>query len=153
MPVASLFALVHRRRRIAQRHVDLMRTIVAIFALCLVSSCSRPAPGPRAEDLQPLLGKTVREVVVSLRMPESSLQAGDEPPGRFRMVSGYLPDEPLGRRLTIYVSREAGVISQDRKVVAADLFDKIASGIAVSFPDGRPDVVVGDVVAYYHLQP
>lgn len=132
-----------------------MRTIIAIVALCLVSSCSRPVPGPRAEDLQPLLGKTVREVVAALHVPESSLHATDEPPGRFRMVSGYLPSEPLGRRLTLYVSREAAVISHDRKVAAADLFDKVASGIAVSFPiaDKRPDVVVGDVIAYYHMQP
>jgi len=130
-----------------------MRTIIAIFALCLAASCSRPSPGPRAEDLRPLLGKTVREVALAHHVPESSLHAGDEPPVRFRMVSGYLPGEPLRRRLTIYVSREAAVISHDRKVAAADLFDKVASGIAVGFPDRRPDVVVGDVIFYYHMQP
>ena len=75
----------------------------------MLSSCSRPAPGPRAEELQPLLGKTVREVAASFHIPETSLRAGDEPPGRFRLVSGYFPDEPIGKQLTIYVSREAAV--------------------------------------------
>jgi hypothetical protein len=105
--------------------------------------------------LQPLLGKTVREVSVALHVPESALRAGDEPPGRFRFVSCYLPDKPPGTLLTIYVSRDAAVMSPERKVSAADLLDKTASGIAVSFPvaDKRPDVVVGDVIAYYHMQP
>ncbi len=105
--------------------------------------------------MQPLLGKTVREVAVALHVPESAFRAGDEPPGRFRFVSGYFPTEPLGRTLTIYVSRETSVMSPDRKVSAVELLDKIAAGIAVSFPvaEKRPDVVVGDVIAYYHMQP
>ena len=133
-----------------------MRTFVVILALAsFLTSCSQPKSGPSAADLQPLLGKTVREVAVTLHVPESALRAGDEPPGRFRFVSGYFPTEPLGRRLTVYVSREASVMSPDRKVSAVELLDKTATGIAVSFPvaDKRPDVVVGDVIAYYHTQP
>lgn len=133
-----------------------MRTILAVLAFsCLLTSCSQPKSGPSAEDLQPLLGKTVREVAVALHVPESALRAGDEPPGRFRLVSGHFPTEPLGRTLTVYVSREASVMSPDRKVSAAELLDKTAAGIAVSFPvaDKRPDIVVGDVIAYYHMKP
>jgi len=133
-----------------------MRTFVAVLALSsLRTSCSQPKSGPGADDLRPLLGKTVREVATALHVPESALRAGDEPPGRFRFVSGFIPDEPLGRRLTIYFSRDATVFSPERKVGATDLLDKTAAGIAVSFPiaDKRPDVVVGDVIAYYHRQP
>ncbi|MBN9690592.1 MAG: hypothetical protein J0M24_10160 [Verrucomicrobia bacterium] len=133
-----------------------MRTILAVLAFsCFLTSCSQPKSGPSAEDLQPLLGKTVREVAVALHVPESALRAGDEPPGRFRLVSGHIPTEPLGRTLTVYVSREASVMSPDRKVSAAELLDKTAAGIAVSFPvaDKRPDIVVGDVIAYYHMKP
>jgi hypothetical protein len=94
----------------------------------------------------------VREVAAVLHIPESALRVGDEPPGRFRFVTGYLPSTPPGRRLTIYISRETAVISPERTVTAKDLFDKTAAGIAVSFPvaDKRPDIVVGDVIAYYH---
>jgi hypothetical protein len=133
-----------------------MRTLVAVLVLSgFLTSCSQPQAGPRADDLQPLLGKTVREVASALHVSESALRPGDEPPGKFRFVSGYLPDEPFGRRLTIYFSRDATVFSPDRQVSVADLLDKRAAGIAVSFPvaDKRPDVVVGDVVAYYHMQP
>jgi hypothetical protein len=132
-----------------------MRTFVAALALCsFLTSCGQPTSGPSTAQLQPLLGKTVREVADALRVPESALRAGDEPPGRFRFVSGYFPDEPLGRRLTIYVSRDAAVMSPERKVSGADLLDKTAAGIAISFPatDKRPDVVVGDVIPYYHMQ-
>jgi hypothetical protein len=112
-----------------------MRTFFAALALSgFLTSCSQPMAGPRAEELQPLLGKTVREVATSLSVPESALRAGDEPPGRFRFVSAYLPNEPLGRRLVIYVSRDASVMSPERKVLAADLLDKTTAGIAVSQP-------------------
>ena len=133
-----------------------MRKFVAILALSsFLTSCSQPKSGPSATDLQPLLGKTVREVVIALHVPESALVAGDEPPGRFRFVSGHFPTEPLGRKLTVYVSREASVMSPDRKVSVGELLDKTAVGIAVSFPvaDKRPDVVVGEVIGYYHMQP
>ena len=105
--------------------------------------------------MQPLLGKTVREVVTALDVPVTALRAGDEPPGRFRFVSGHFPTEPLGRTLTVYVSREASVMSPDRKVSAVELLDKTAAGIAVSFPaaEKRPDIVVGDAIVYYHMQP
>jgi hypothetical protein len=80
-----------------------MRTFVAALVFCMfLASCSQPKAGPRTEDLQPLLGKTVREVAIALHVPEASLRPGDEPPGEFCFVSGYLPDEPLGRRLVIY---------------------------------------------------
>ena len=133
-----------------------MRTLVAVLALSsFLTSCSQTKTGPSAADLQPLLGKTVREVATALHVPESALRAGDEPPGRFSFVYGNFTTEPLGRRLTIYVSREGAVMSPERKVSAADLLDKTASGIAVSFPvaDKRADVVVGEVIAYYHMQP
>src|SRR5438045_2546820 len=129
-----------------------MRMLIAVFALCsFLTSCSQPESGPSAEELRPLLGKTVREVASALHIPDSALHARDEPPGTFRFVSGYFPDKPLGRELTIYVSRDAAVMSHERKVLATNLLDKTASGIAVSFPiaDERPDVVVGDVIAYY----
>jgi hypothetical protein len=133
-----------------------MRTLFAALVLSgFLTSCSQSMAGPRAEELRSLLGKTVREVATSLHVPESSLRAGDEPPGRFGFVSAYIPSEPLGRRLVIYVSRDPSVISPERKVSAADLLEKSAAGIAVSFPvgDERPDVVVGDVIAHYHMQP
>lgn len=131
-----------------------MRTFVAVLCSFL-TSCSQPQAGPRAEDLQPLLGKTVREVASALHVPELALRPGDEPPGKFRFVSGYISDEPLGRRLTIYFGRDATVFSPERKVSVADLLNKTAAGIVVSFPvaDKRPDVVVGDVIGYDHMQP
>lgn len=130
--------------------------LVAILVLSsFLTSCSQPKSAPSEDDLQPLLGKTVREVATALRVPESALRAGDEPPGRFRFVSGYFPTEPHGRKLTVYVSREASVMSPDRKVTAVELLDKTATGIAISFPveDKRSDVVVGNVIPYYHMQP
>jgi hypothetical protein len=131
-------------------------TFVAALVFCtFLASCSQPKAGPRTEDLQPLLGKTVQEVASALDVPESSLRPGDEPPGEFRIVSGYLPDEPFGRRLVIYVSRADAVFSPERKISPEVLFDKKAVGIAVSFPvaERRPDVVVGDVIGYYHAEP
>jgi hypothetical protein len=127
----------------------------AVLVITLNVLPARPQAGPRAEELQPLLGKTVREVASALHVPESALRPGDEPPGKFRFVSGSIPGEPLGRRLTIYLSRDATVFSPELKVSVADLLDKTAAGIAVSFPasDKRPDVVVGDVITYYHMQP
>jgi hypothetical protein len=130
-----------------------MGVLAGIFVFVLLSaSCSRPAASPRAEELQPLLGKTVGEVVATLHVPESTLRAEDEPPGRFWMVSGYLPGEPLGRRLVVSVSREEAIFSPDRKVSAADLFSKRTAGIAVSFPDRPEEVVVGKI-PHHHLQP
>jgi hypothetical protein len=128
-----------------------MRTLVLTIALCfLTASCSKQHTRPSAKDLQPLLGKTVREVFAALNVPESALRAGAEPPSRFRFVSGYLPGEPLGHRLTVYVSREAALISADGKVSAAELFDKRATGIALSFPvaEKRADVAVGEIISY-----
>jgi len=128
-----------------------LRTILLPLTLCcLLVSCGKKAVGPDAKDLQPLLGKTVRQVAAALNMPESALKAGAEPPTRFRFVYGYLPGEPLGRRVTIYVSRESAVISADGKVAAKDLFDKTATGIAVSFPvaDKRADIVVVDAISH-----
>src|ERR1041384_4455383 len=44
-----------------------MRTFVAVLALSsFLTSCSQPKSGPSADDLQPLLGKTVREVATAL---------------------------------------------------------------------------------------
>jgi hypothetical protein len=70
------------------------------------------------------------------------------------MVHGYLPGEPSGRELTIYVSRKSAIESFSRRVAAAEMFDKTTTGIAVRFfPDRREDVVVGDAIPYYHSRP
>ena len=133
-----------------------MRAVVAGFVLSgfLISiSCRRPELGPHKEELQTLVGKTVREVAAALHVPESSLRASDEPPGIFRLVEGFWQESPFDRRLTIYVGREAAVIRIDGgKVLPSDLFDKTVVGIAVWFPmeDKRPDLVVGDVIWRYH---
>lgn len=67
-----------------------MEGIAGFVAFVLLSSsCSRPALGPRTDERRPLPDKTVGEVVAALHVPESTLRAEDEPPGRFRMVSGY----------------------------------------------------------------
>jgi hypothetical protein len=134
----------------------LMRGWLSFLVLALILVACKPQPaGPRAEELQPLLGKTVREVAIALQVPASALRAGDEPPGVFRFVSGYFTTEPIGRMLTVYVSREAAVISPNREATAADLLDKPAVGIAVTFPvaDKRPDVVVGNAIGFFHQQP
>ncbi len=139
-------------------HTKQLNSIVAtIIILSWLTSCTPPdkSHGFTEADLNLLLGKSVREVVTKLEVPESALRVGDEPPGRFRFITFFLPGEPLGRRLTIYVSREAALISNQSTVKPADLFDKVVTGVAISFPiaDKKPDVAVGDVITHFHTQP
>ena len=126
-----------------------------IMVCCLTASCNRPDSRPDTDQLQSLLGRPVREVASVLGVPEASLRAGDEPPGKLRFVSGYLPGAAAGRRLTIYLNPKGAVISSGHTIPISELLDRTAVGIAVSFPvaDKRPDICVGEVIGYYHAQP
>jgi hypothetical protein len=111
--------------------------------------------GPAKEDLAPLLGKTVSEVAAVFRISGSALRASDEPPGDYWIVSGYLPDEPLGRRISMYLGRNTKVFARDHKFALTNMLDKPVVGIAVSFPiaEKKPDIFVGDVPRFYHVPP
>jgi hypothetical protein len=133
-----------------------MRLLQCVILVCLLTvSCNRSHPGPDTDQLQSLLGKPAREVASVLGVSEASLRAGDEPPGKFRFVSGYLPGVAAGRRLTIYLNANDAVLPSERTIPISMLLDRTAVGIAVSFPvaDKRPDICVGEVIGYYHSQP